>query len=217
MKAKKMSLFFLFFSIFCSESEDEGQKERINWGTLITHIQQKGNITPTQEAMFRVVKTGVRCFLKTPYDQRYRPDELSLGDSVLMINEQGLLECRSFVGIIHAILLCKKSKNIRLAELWKLQISMTLDALTSGILIPRENVPNVYLQEADAILVNRAYPIIAEEGREVPDERAMVSRMASVQSTPVSSPERRIGAGGVQHYFMMPPCHHRSDSGSADQ
>lgn len=226
-------VFFLFLSTFCSESESDSNgtlKEKIKWDPLIKQIQQDVKITSIQERAFREVKIGVRCFLGTTYDPRTYAKETSSDDddttdntvdnTVLHINENGALECVSFIGIIQAILFCRTDKKLR--DIWKSQTTTALDAATSGILISRKDIPDELLKQADKILQNRTFPIITTSGEfsAVQDSEGIIlSRMASVQPTPVSSPERPAsGTRDIQEYFKMPSTGHiRTDSGSFAQ
>ena len=235
MKQKAVA-FFLFFSIFCSETEDESltgeQKEIINWSPLIEEMKKHGAITREKEKIFKVVKTGVRSFIGSPYEElvqielekRYGVSFVkAIGEPVLKRSENGQLESTSFDALVKAILFCEPNSgrlsecvhiNIRnsLADLWKYQTGEALDAITSGHLISRETIPEAFLKQADRIIQYRTYPIIArKKTEEVLDQVAILSRMASNHNTPVSSPTKPQDS-----YFVMPGFYGHQRSSSSD-
>jgi hypothetical protein len=224
---QKAVIFFLFFSIFCSESEDESfsskPKEVIDWSPLISVMAVTGNITREQERIFSVVKAAVRCFLGSLYDERFQQEKVFSVEPVLKINAKGELQSTSFIAIAEAILFCSPNQNTKrnslpeyirhpLLDLWKYQTVKALDAITSGHLIPRETIPESFLKEADRIFSHRTYPIIVRnKTEEVLDQVAILSRMASTYSTPVSSPTK-----GLQNHFVMPGFYGHQRSSSHD-
>ena len=230
MKQKAVA-FFLFFSIFCSEIEDESltgeQKEIINWSPLIEEMKKHGAVTREKETIFRVVKTGVRCFVGSLYDERFQKQyneqitskKVFLEEPVLKINGSGELESTSFEALAKAILFCvpnrregraffDKDTQYALLDLWKHQTGEALDAITSGHLIPREVISEVFLQQADMIIQYRTYPIVVKKKiEEVLDQVIILSRMRSNHNTPVSSPTE------PESYFVMPGfCRHQRSS-----